>query len=186
LHDRLLGVVGQLDSGEDANFLLQYHLGYYEAARALQHGESWNTLRPGLDKLKSAAFPKLHSRYRHLGLRTMLSKIESTFENCASTEAARQLLLVDLAIRRFKLRHDGTLPKSLRQLTPEFLNPASGHDIFGTGDLKYRANPDGTYLLYSVGIDGVDNGGDDSLIGEQPFWNSRDMVWPAAVDSSGF
>ena len=176
--ERLLGVVGQLDLDRDAEFLLRYHLAFYDAARALQRGENWNILRPGVDKFKSAAYPKRISRYRHLGLRMMLSRVESTLEDSALAEAAKQLLLVDLSIRRFKLRH-GMLPKTLRELTPEFLNPDSGHDVYGTGDLKYRPNPDSTYLLYSVGVDGVDNGGDDSLIGDQRFWNSRDMVWPS-------
>lgn len=46
-------------------------------------------------------------------------------------------------------------------------------------DFKYQANPDGSYSLYSVGVDGVDNEGDTSVSpGEKPFWYSRDMVWP--------
>src|SRR5262249_24417341 len=102
-----------------------------------------------------------------------------TFESCAQSEAARQLMLAEVAIRRFKLHHQGAVPQNLSDLTPEFLSPASGRDIFCAGDLKYRANPDGSYMLYSVGLDGVDGGGDDSVSdGKQRFWESRDMLWP--------
>ena len=47
-------------------------------------------------------------------------------------------------------------------------------------DLRYRLNPDGTYLLYSVGEDGVDNGGDPTPEKEKRlyFLNGRDWVWP--------
>jgi hypothetical protein len=47
-------------------------------------------------------------------------------------------------------------------------------------DLRYRLNADGTYLLYSVGEDGVDNGGDPTpKEGKGPgFRNGRDWVWP--------
>jgi hypothetical protein len=53
-------------------------------------------------------------------------------------------------------------------------------------DLRYRLNPDGTYLLYSVGSDGVDNGGDPTPEeGKRPgFLNGRDWVWsrPATAE----
>jgi hypothetical protein len=178
--DRLAAVVGEFDSAEDARFLLEWALAHWDAARLLERGQSWQSIRTDLEALESVRFAKTRSRWRHLGLRLCLPKINDTFENCARSEAARQLLLADVAIRRFKLQHGGPVPKTLRELTPEFLSPASGHDVFGGGDLKYHANPDGSYTLYSVGLDGVDDGGDDSVSGgKQRFWESRDMVWPS-------
>ena len=106
---------------------------------------------------------------------------ETVFADAIRAEAGRQLLLADVAVRKFRLRHNGTPPKTLRELSPDFLNVASGHDPFSGGDLKYRLIPDGSYLLYSVGIDGVDNGGDLSVDKGQGlfFWGSRDMAWPS-------
>ena len=180
LRERAGALVGLMDEGWDIQFSLEYFLAYWEAARALERGENWSVFRPGLETLKSRANTQLHSRYRHLELRYCLPHFDATFETCAGNEAARQLLLTDIALRRFKLHHNGALPKTLRELTPEFLAPASGHDVFGGGDLQYRANPDGSYLLYSVGRDGTDDGGDASWgSGQTPFWDSRDMAWPS-------
>jgi hypothetical protein len=178
LREWVAGLVGLMDEREDVQFSWEYHLEYWEAARALERGEDWRLFRPGLEKLKSRADAQRHSRYRHRELRYCLPRFEATFETCAENEAARQLILTDIALRKFKLHHNGAIPETLRELTPEFLAPASGHDVFGGGDLKYRASPDGSYLLYSVGIDGADNGGDAALSSEgSPLWDSRDMVW---------
>ena len=72
--------------------------------------------------------------------------------------AMRRLLLVELALMSFRETH-GRIPQQLDELVPEFL-PAVPQDPFGAGSLKYRLIADGkSYLLYSVGADGVDNGG---------------------------
>ena len=169
-----------MDEDQDIQFSLEYFLAYWEAARALERGKNWTALRPGLETLKSTASAQFHSHYRHTELRYLLPPFDAIFETCAGNEAARQLLLTDIALKRFKLHHNGAIPKTLRELTPDFLASGSGHDVFGEGDLKYRANPDGSYLLYSVGRDGSDDGGDASFgSGETPFWDARDMVWPS-------
>jgi hypothetical protein len=84
----------------------------------------------------------------------------------------------DIGLERFRLAHHA-YPPTLAALVPEFLKevPVDGMDGH---DLRYRLNPDGTYLLYSVGEDGVDNGGDptpqkDKKMG---FFNGIDLVWP--------
>jgi hypothetical protein len=49
--------------------------------------------------------------------------------------------------------------------------------------LRYHLRPDGSFLLYSVGEDGKDNGGDatpadsTSMAGKL-WWKARDAVWP--------
>jgi hypothetical protein len=49
--------------------------------------------------------------------------------------------------------------------------------------VRYRLNSDGTFILYSVGEDGVDNGGDPTLRPEikelKGLWYRKDFVWPA-------
>ena len=181
LRDRVTAMVGRIDRDDDALFLLQHASTYLEAVRALQQGEDWTSLKPGLEKIQSSAMSKWNSRYRHLGVRMMAIGFETVFADAIRAEAGRQLLLADVAVRKFRLRHNGTPPKTLRELSPDFLNVASGHDPFSGGDLKYRLIPDGSYLLYSVGIDGVDNGGDLSVDKGQGlfFWGSRDMAWPS-------
>jgi len=174
-------MLGQLDATDDVLFIMQCALTHCEAARALQKGESWIALKPGLEQTQLKAGSKLNSRYRHQLLRLFLPKFSEFFANGVNAEAARQLLLSDVAIRRFKLCHNGTPPTAFRELSPDFLDVANGHDPFSGEDLQYCTNPDGSYLLYSVGIDGVDNGGDFSVEqGQNFFWESRDMVWPSS------
>jgi hypothetical protein len=53
------------------------------------------------------------------------------------------------------------------------------------GNLRYRPKGIGNWILYSVGEDCVDDGGD--VTSSEPhtvffsIWNSRDAVWPAAA-----
>jgi hypothetical protein len=51
--------------------------------------------------------------------------------------------------------------------------------------LRYRRNADGTFLLYSVGVDGKDDGGNPTGSGAASrgsfYWQdatARDWVWP--------
>ena len=49
-------------------------------------------------------------------------------------------------------------------------------------ELHYRPNADGSYLLYSVGEDGRDDGGDPTPRDQNQrtarFYSGRDLVWP--------
>jgi hypothetical protein len=66
-----------------------------------------------------------------------------------------------IALKRYQLRH-GNYPTDLSMLVPEFLSTVPRDPVDGKL-LRYRLNPDGTFLLYSVGEDGKDDGGDASL-----------------------
>jgi hypothetical protein len=81
------------------------------------------------------------------------------------------------------LRH-GQLPETLDELVPDFL-PSVPIDPNGGKPLRYHPNSDGTYLLYSVGENGVDDGGDPLLeagvTGSNMYWQNNhalDWVWP--------
>jgi hypothetical protein len=87
------------------------------------------------------------------------------------------------------------LPERLNDLVPEF-SPSVPIDPCDGKPLRYHSNADGTYLLYSVAENGVDDGGDpaDSIIGgsgynpgvsnnhyHSMYWHNpkaRDWVWP--------
>jgi hypothetical protein len=73
--------------------------------------------------------------------------------------AKMRLLICDLAIRAYSLEH-GRNPAKLADLVPAYL-PAVPQDPFSGGPLVYRLKPTG-YLLYGVGVDGVDDGGRSS------------------------
>jgi hypothetical protein len=96
-----------------------------------------------------------------------------------ANEVAREATLTAIALKRYHLRH-GHYPAALSALVPDFL-PAAPRDPADGQPLRYRLKPDGTYLLYSVGEDGVDDGGDAAPTEESktPNWEKgRDYVWP--------
>ncbi|HTH47785.1 MAG TPA: hypothetical protein VMB21_09765, partial [Candidatus Limnocylindria bacterium] len=62
-----------------------------------------------------------------------------------------------MAVQRWRLAHDGTLPASLEALVPEYLATLPEDPLDGQS-LKLRAQTPG-YVIYSVGDDGADGGG---------------------------
>src|SRR5437879_4400286 len=100
-------------------------------------------------------------------------------------ETLRELTVAAVALKRYELRHGKPAP-SLAALVPELL-PALPRDYMDGQPLRYRLNPDGSFLLYSVGQDGRDDGGDatpTSGAGTKPnLQNGRDIVWPAPASA---
>jgi len=101
-----------------------------------------------------------------------------------AVEVSRELTITVLALKRYQLRH-GHYPDQLSALVPEFIGAARRDPADGQ-PLRYQHKPDGTFLLYSIGEDGVDNGGDASplprtLTQTSDFhWKSgRDLIWPS-------
>ena len=73
--------------------------------------------------------------------------------------------------------------ETLAALVPDFL-PEVQRDVIDGKSLRLRPWSDGTWRLYSIGIDGKDDGGDNS--GEPAAVRSglcegRDAVWPLTV-----
>jgi hypothetical protein len=96
----------------------------------------------------------------------------------ARAQTMANIVTAAIALERFRLAHHA-YPAALGNLAPEFVQ-AVPVDYMDGHDLRYRLNPDGTYLLYSVGQDGVDNGGDPTprMGGKPSFFGGRDWVWP--------
>jgi type II secretory pathway pseudopilin PulG len=94
-------------------------------------------------------------------------------------ETDRQMTLAAIALKRYQLRH-GKLPPSLEALVPEFL-PTVPYDYMSAKPLCYHLKTDGSYVLYSVGKDGKDDGGDPTPPPGTPagLWGGRDAVWPS-------
>jgi len=96
-------------------------------------------------------------------------------------EAARDVVVTAIALKRFQMKH-GAWPDTLGQLVPEFL-PSVPIDPYDGKPLKYHPNTDGTFLLYCVGEDGLDDGGDLTPVRAygSTTWDwqrARDWVWP--------
>ena len=100
-----------------------------------------------------------------------------------AAEAGRQLLVTAIALKRSQLKH-GSYPSDLAALQPDFLAGPPLDPVDGQL-LRYKLNPDGTFLLYSIGEDGEDNGGDPTATTNSktsfPWLKGRDVVWPRAA-----
>jgi hypothetical protein len=86
-----------------------------------------------------------------------------------------RMLMAELAIHLFQ-RENGRLPESLEELVPSYVEHVP-KDPFADAPLKYVIQ-ESTYLLYSVGPDGIDDGGrrinPRELSGDYPL----DMIFP--------
>ncbi|MGA2220311.1 MAG: hypothetical protein ABSH21_00785 [Verrucomicrobiia bacterium] len=94
-------------------------------------------------------------------------------------ETRREMTVAAIALARYQLRR-GKMPANLATLVPEFCAKIP-HDYMDGSELRYRLNTDGSWVLYSVGDDGVDNGGDPTPVEPRllyPIWDGRDAVWP--------
>jgi hypothetical protein len=98
----------------------------------------------------------------------------------ALAESARRLTVTAIALKRYHLQN-GVYPVTLDDLVPAFL-PAVPADFMDGKPLRYKLRPDGDFLLYSVGEDGQDNGGDPTPVPPATSINNwlagRDIVWP--------
>jgi hypothetical protein len=103
-------------------------------------------------------------------------------QKLAQAETARRLTVTAIALKRYHFQH-GTYPAALNDLVPAFL-PAVPSDFMDGKPLRYRLRPDGDFLLYSVGEDGQDDGGDPTPVVQPAYSTSfnwltgRDIVWP--------
>ena len=95
------------------------------------------------------------------------------------------MTLAAIALKRSQMRH-GKLPSSLEALVPDFL-AAVPFDYMSAKPVRYRTGSDGSYVIYSVGDDGKDDGGDPSPASGQPngLWTGRDALWPSPADVTG-
>jgi hypothetical protein len=105
------------------------------------------------------------------------------------TEAARQIVIGAIGLKRYQLRH-GRFPAQLNDLVPEFAT-AVPYDPVDGRTLRYKLNSDRTFTLYSIGEDEKDDGGDPipAVSSKSTAWfQGRDWVWPqpASADEIEF
>lgn len=122
-----------------------------------------------------------YDRYRFLFSGMTLGIGSGATRKALELETQRRLMIVAIALQRHQLRHSA-FPEQLEELRPDLLASVPADPMDGK-PMRYRRRPDGSPLLYSVGFDGQDNGGDASLPeGDQQspgIWRGRDAVWPA-------
>ena len=89
------------------------------------------------------------------------------------------MLVTALALERYRLRH-GSYPELLEALTPELL-PSRPLDFMDGAPLRYQHMQDGRFVLYSAGLDCIDDGGigrKPGLLSANSGHDHTDLVWP--------
>ncbi len=103
-----------------------------------------------------------------------LASVEKTFLHAHSV---LQICTLACALERRRLA-EGQFPETLEALAPKYVT-ALPHDVITGAPLIYRRTEDGHFLLYSVGMNGKDDGG---AIGEKKSGNEQldwSWRWPA-------
>jgi len=126
--------------------LLRHFTGVIEAAQ-LPEGE------------QAAAFDRLEARRKEMPLVARQLSVRGPLLSRRFREGRAELrcAVAALAAERFRRKY-GRWPERLDELTPHFLKEVPG-DPFDGAPLRLRRLPDGL-VIYSVGADGQDNGGD--------------------------
>jgi hypothetical protein len=110
--------------------------------------------------------------------RMLLPALGNAARKFASGQSSVDLARVAIALERYRLAH-GQYPGSLEALAPQFIAKLP-HDVINGQPLKYRRTSDGRFVLYSVGWNETDDGGEIGLTsGRTPRQDLErgDWVW---------
>jgi len=127
-----------------------------------------NYIRPMVDAEKQLVLPTNSRRagdaLEHLRptpydlfSQMLLPALERTARKSAIAQTYVNLARVACALERYRLANSA-YPEGLDALTPKFITNLP-HDVINGQPLKYRRNADGAFVLYSVGWNEIDDGG---------------------------
>lgn len=170
--------------------------GYDALIKAVRMAETngcfMNALAYQTGRLDELGIPKIPDEFfaffsDETDLHTLLSQsivgLSTVTKKVMQAEVAEKLAATAIALKRYQIKH-GNYPTNLNSLVPEFI-PEAARDPADGQPLRYRLNADGTFLLYSVGENGKDDGGDPSLEkgteSSSFYWlnlHALDWVWP--------
>jgi hypothetical protein len=182
---------------DETNLLIFFRDRELELRNAVQ-ATTWSQMRqlPGVTN-KIFFQSKFSSRLKAM---MSLQDISVSFMNrgfgflgrAAEAEARRRILISAIALERFREKN-GSYPKTLAELVPEFIK-TTPVDFMDGQPLRYRLTADGHFVLYSVGLDCVADGGiiqtreqriranqEAGLIGIPP---EADIVWPLPASNA--
>jgi hypothetical protein len=182
---------------QDEEALLRFFRDCEEDFRAIQACSTWQEIKapnavwrqpPGITNLLALATNFNGRTERSAILNSLYWGYQFGFEprakgaqlwRVADSETMRRLLVVALALERYRLRQ-GAYPESLDALPPDLL-PSRPLDFMDGKPLRYRRDEQGRFILYSAGQDCQDDGGCSRLPGM--LWpnsgrDHTDFVWP--------
>ncbi len=195
LEDRISGffmaMAWRPNAQEDQLLVFQHYQKSLEGIRDLRKQRPWPEVR-AMEKSQVDELDKILGRstglrkFRYLFSAAIIPNYLRATQTVVRNETQRRLTVVAIALKRYELEHH-RLPSNLPELLPAYLSVVPIDPMNGQ-PLHYRANADGSFLLYSVGEDGRDDGGDPtpSKPNDPPgLWSGRDAVWPAAEGGAG-
>ena len=146
--------VGWVANNDDLLLYLRLHQQLIDAAnepwpQALQQVEQVD------QQIKKIVGSPL-GRVRHIFTALMMPAANAAFQAGARIDASSQAADAAIAVELFRRKH-GKLPTKLDELVPEFL-PQLPLDPFDGQPLRFLVRDD-EYVIYSIGADRVDNGG---------------------------
>lgn len=167
-------------SKTDELLFLQAIQGVGETIRASLTNRSWQRMRLQLDPGNMALITNMNAfdRFRFPLAQSAIPNWHKALASVLKNESRVQMTRAAIAIERHRLRH-GRAPDSLARLVPEFLREPPLDYMIGQA-LRYETNPDGSFVLYSVGEDGRDDAG----LGDDSVWPRPGWPKPVAPDPS--
>jgi hypothetical protein len=138
----------------DFRFYLEMMAGMLEAAKT-PFPENLPKTRQTTDRLEKT----LQSDKLLVCSRMLLPALQKANAKEAELQGRLRAAQTALAIERFRTAHQASLPEDLAQLVPSLLPELPRDPIDGAPLRFHKRNPG--YVVYSVGIDGEDNGGED-------------------------
>lgn len=124
----------------------------------------------------------------HFLISSSVPTLSLVFNKAMKAEVTGRTTVTAIALKRYQIKH-GSYPSDLNTLVPEFISAVLLDPVDGQ-PLRYRLNADGTYLLYSVAENGVDDGGNPAFekdaVGSY-YWQSPhalDWVWPQPANAA--
>ncbi len=172
---------------DEKNALLFYRDRELELRHAITL-PTWATMRPLPGVTNHAIFQSQHYSRMHamLNLREIQQRGSGFLGRAAEAEVGRRIIVTAIALERYHAKY-GAYPKTLIELAPAFLKIVPV-DFMDGQPLHYHLTDDGHFLLYSVGLDCVDNDGKmrrswrDDGFDRPPRPNTPeaefDLVWP--------
>jgi hypothetical protein len=133
-------------------------------------------------KKVNAVHREIETLDKHPGPYTFFAAIAvGDFTKTWQTTAHNQTLVTEAqivcALERYHLAHD-EYPETLDTLTPQFIEKIP-YDIIGGQPLHYRRTNDGNFLLYSIGWNETDDGGQEAPLTKNSGvdYTRGDWVW---------
>ncbi|MBA4146810.1 MAG: hypothetical protein H0X66_01760 [Verrucomicrobia bacterium] len=170
-----------LTQNENELLYLSFLQSIIEGLRSVKTNKPWSDSHQNLTQHFSLIEQKtgIVDRVRYSLTLIALPNFKKLPPSSVRNETSRRLTVTAIALKRYQTSK-GRLPSDLNALIPEFIT-AVPIDCMDGKPLKYKLNPDGTFLLYSIGENGKDDGGDptsETTGTTHDLWSGRDAVWP--------